>query len=457
MTGKTWDAVVVGAGLTGLSAAYRLSQKGLNVVVLEKGATPGGVIRTEQRDGYQLEWGPHTFLSTAEEINALCDELGITPIAADSRAKKRYVYHQDRLCPVPMSPGAFLATPLLSWGSKLRLMTEPFQPGSSGEEESVAQFTRRRLGEEVLQNLMGPFLSGVYAGDPEALSLPAVFPKLAAMERDEGSLLKGVWAQRKKGDRSQKHRAYELLSFEQGMESLIQALAQAMPDSVIRYQTTLTEIRSESTGYRLTLESGEHLQAESVILTTPAGVSSNVLRSFWPTVSNVLKEISYAPIGVVHLGFRRSEAPYPLDGFGFLIPRKAGLDTLGVIWVSSLFPNRAPEGHVLLSAFIGGALHPTVANWNKEQLVDQLLSDYARIFQHPLSPAFSSARVLKRAIPQYTLGHLERIRQIEALLKNHKGLVLAGNYLSGVSVNDCVRQGAAAAQKILAAKPVLTR
>ncbi len=448
------DVIVVGAGLTGLSAAFHLHHAGAGVCVLEKAPRPGGVIGTETVDGYQLEWGPHTFLSTATEINRLCEALELAPLAADARARKRYVYHGNRLCPVPTDPLSFLASPLLSPGAKLRLMMEPFQKSANDEDETVAHFARRRLGEEVLQNLLGPFLSGVYAGDPERLSLPAVFPSLARLERESGSLLKGLL--RERGRRDKNRPPYALLSFEGGMGRLPEALAETLPRSAIQCNTTVTAIDRDASGYRIGLENGESLHAPAVILTAPAEEAAGLLETLLPDAAAMLRQIPYAPIGVVHLGFKRSEAPYPLDGFGFLVPRRAGIDTLGVIWASSLFPGRAPQGHVLLSAFIGGALQPEIAGWSEGQLTERVVSDYSRIFDASLSPSFSRTRVIRRAIPQYVPGHLARIRRLEALLADQEGLVLAGNYLDGVSVNDCVRQGERAAQKALASRRVHT-
>lgn len=442
------DAVVIGAGLSGLASAYRLHRAGKRVLVLEGGDAVGGVIQSQREDGYLLETGPNTFTSTGEALMDLCGELDLAPVSTAPSAKKRYLYSQGRLNPVPENPLALLTTPLLSTGAKLRMLKEPFIKPIGVGEATVAAFIRHRLGQAVLDQFVAPFLSGVYAGDPEELSIHAVFPTLARWERDYGSLIRGA-LQANKSKKPGK-RPYALLGFSEGMAALPRALAGQLPTEAVRLNTVVSALEPDANGYRCHLDSGEIIEATSVVIATPADVTADLLAPVNAGSADILRQIPYAPIAVVHLGFRAGDIPHPLDGFGFLVPRTEQIPLLGSIWSSSLFPDRIPDDHVLLTCFLGGATAPEWSECTDEELIAQAVRDLSAVFQATrLAPGFATVFNWRRGIPQYTLGHRDRIARLQENISKHPGLALAGNYLAGVSLNDCVLSGNRAAEKIL--------
>lgn len=444
-----FDVVIMGAGLCGLTTAYWLTQAGHRVLLLEGSNHVGGVIQSIEEAGFLLEAGPNTFQSSSQTLLELASRLGLSPVAASPLAQKRYLYLHQRLTPLPTNPIDFLTSPVLSGRGKLRLLQEPWRSRGKTDEETIAQWVRRRLGPEVLEHLVGPFISGVYAGDPEQLSLAAAFPQLAQWEQTSGSLFRGMLQARSAAKQSQSKRTpYQLMSFSDGMAALPQALAQALPPGCLRLETPVAALTPEAEGYRIQLQTGESLHARSVLLATPAGAAA-ALAPFLPQGAGLLREIPYVPLSVVHLGFSQKEITHPLDGFGFLIPRKAGIPTLGAIWASRLFPQRAPEGQVLFSCFLGGALQPEVREMSSEQVAQQVLEDLRTVFQQPhLAPTFSRVLHYPAAIPQYTLGHLARIQKLDALLKKTPGLFVTGNFLHGVSLQDCVKDAQQAASRV---------
>jgi oxygen-dependent protoporphyrinogen oxidase len=453
---------VYGAGISGLTVAYRLHRAGVPVVLLEPSARIGGSLWTEDRDGYRLEWGPNTFLSTSEALMALCDEIGLEPVPANPSAKKRYIYlNRHGLTPVPSDPVSFLKTPLFSLSGKLRLFSEPFQPAkTNSEDESVADFARRRLGSEFLDRLLGPFLTGVYAGDPESLSASAVLKRVADWERQSGSLLKGALAtmqekrRKRKGKTQSKKARYGLMSFDGGIETLTRHLAEQLPGGSIRLNRTIERVeRLGESGLRLCLAEGEALDCSELVLAVTGYKAEPIIATLDEASAAILREIPYVPLAVVHLGIQTARLPRTLDGFGFLVPRTEGVETLGSIWASSLFPGRAPDGYALLSCFIGGALNPNLFSRNDDEIIQHVCQDMARMLgaSQALQPQFQAILRHPRAIPQYVVGHNARIHALEARLAELAPRVyLAGNYLSGVSMGDCVARSESIAARLLA-------
>ncbi|MBK8189496.1 MAG: protoporphyrinogen oxidase [Vampirovibrionales bacterium] len=467
-----YDAIIVGGGISGLTVAFGLSQTGARIRLLESAARVGGVIQSAREQGFQTEAGPNTFLKSADAIRGLAQTLGLTPCGASSQAKNRYIYRHQRLLALPTSLGAFIKSPLLSLQGKARLLCEPAQPARrTGDDESVASLMRRRLGPEALAAVINPFLAGVYAGDPETLSAQAVFPKLAAWERQYGGFVSGALAARfsqKKpaspsaGRKGQDPSESALYSFEGGMEALPNALAAALPAHAVLSGAAviaLESLRQPQAGYRLTLADGRSFDARSVILATPADTAGRLLGGLLPAAPrDFLASIPYASVSVAHLGVERAAIPHALDGFGCLIPRGEGVRTLGAIWASALFPNRAPQDYALLSAFIGGMCDPELADWDDAMLANAALADISGVFHcpQPLRPVFQTMTRWRRAIPQAVVGHPARVESLRHSLAALPGVFLAGNYLNGVSVNDCVREAhrvAAQAQAFLQSHP----
>jgi protoporphyrinogen/coproporphyrinogen III oxidase len=474
-----FECIVIGAGLSGLAAAYCLGQQGHSVLLLEKSGSVGGLMRSERDSNYLFETGPNSVPGSATELLALASEVGLEPARSASLAKKRYLYLQQKLCALPTNPIEALTTPVLSLKGKIRFLAEPMVPvHCMGQEETMAAFITRRFGQEVLQNIVAPFLSGVYAGDPSQLSVDAVFPKLPQWELTDGSVMLGaigaLLSKRKTKQpmgpsstmSSSPLKRSDLISFQDGLGALPIALQQAMAPCVqIKLNTqalAVQAVEGASQGYQVTCEPAslqrdtpetalpEVFSAKSIILATPAAISARLLDTLQSEVAELLQHIPYVPVVVVHIAVPRQEIPHPLDGFGCLLPRESGLKTLGIIWASSLFSGRAPKNETLFSCYIGGATHPEAVSLSDDVLEALALEDLKTVFQaKTLIPSFLKILRYNSAIPQYTLGHRPRVEKITALLKETlPGVALAGNYLQGISLNACIQSSNAAIEAI---------
>jgi oxygen-dependent protoporphyrinogen oxidase len=449
----TLHSIIIGAGISGLVAAHRLKRLGRDVLLIESSDHVGGVIQSQDAEGFIIERGPnslrgsHEFIDLAEELD-LMGELA----TADPRAPA-YVYLNGELHPVPMGLPALIKTKLLSTTAKLRLLREPFvKARREMGEESLASFVRRRLGPEILDHLVAPFVSGVYAGDAEQLSVQASFGKLAEFEAEAGSILRGALraarASRKQTAKPKRSlRPYRLCSFRDGLQTLPQALAKALGESLLT-EARITSI-SASNGsdapaqFEVTLEHrGEQKKftAATLIMAAPAYAAARLLGECAPEVAALIADIPYAALASVPLGYAREQLPHDLNGFGFLAPRSAGLRVLGSVWNSSLFPHRAPEGWACLTIFIGGATDPEAIKLSDEELIRIVHGDLKKVLGVTGDPRRLPVTRHERAIPQYVIGHSARVAKIEAALDNRPGLWLAGNYLHGVALSDCIKQ-----------------
>ena len=438
--------IVIGAGISGLACAYALKKRGVDVLALEANNSPGGMIRSIEENGYLFEAGPQSF-STTPRLSALIDELGLTSelVAAPAKAP-RYILVNSELRAVPLSPGAFLGSSFLSWSSKLSLLGEPFRKSfPPANDESIADFVRRKFKPELLELLVGPFVSGIYAGDPEKTSLRAAFPQLHEAEKTAGSIIRGmkVAAKKRTGPRVKA----SLASFRHGNQTLINSLAEKLGES-LRTDVRVAQIARANEG-GFTLDAGDlHFRSEHLVATAPTFLSASLLKSFAPTIANALSQIEYAPVAVVSLGYRRSDVAHSLQGFGFLVPRSAGLKILGTVWNSSLFPNRAPEGQVQFTTFLGGATDPDTSSLSDSSLIDLVRRELTPLLGLKSQPVSSRASVYSRAIPQYDLGHLDRLAAIQANLAKVPGLHLTGNYFKGPAIGTCIEHAEAVAESI---------
>lgn len=438
------DTLVVGGGISGLTTAFYLARGGQRVAVLEASPRVGGSIETRTEGPWRFELGPNTVLENHESVSRLIREADLEgeKITASPTAKRRYLWKGGRLHPLPSGPLGFVRTPLFPASAKLRLLREPWIPKPKGEpEESIGDFVRRRLGQAFLDYAVGPFVSGVYAGDPERLSMRYAVPKIASLESEHGSLIRGALA-RRKGPAP----GGAMISFREGLEQLPRELARKIGD--VRTGVACQRILREADGFRADTSAGT-IMAKRIVLAVPADVAARLLEEASQGRSRTFAEIPYAAVSLLSTGWRREDVAHPLDGFGFLAPRKEGLRVLGVLFPSEIFPDRAPEGHVVLTAFAGGRTDPELASWDENRLLSEILGELRRTLGVRGDPVVTTVRRWPRAIPQYEIGHgrfLDLARGIESSLP---GLRIGGNFLRGVSVPDCIRNATALAAEML--------
>lgn len=440
-------AIVVGGGISGLATAWFLRSRGHGVAVLEAEAEPGGSIRSLRRDGFLVEAGPNSALYRDGALGELVRGLGLEGelVAADAAAKRRYVAKDGRPVPLPGGPLAFLATRVFTPRGKLRLLLEPFHRRASVE-ESIAQFARRRLGPEFLDWAIDPFVSGVYAGDPERLSVRAATPKIHALEVEYGSLFLGAAARMLRGRPGGPQPSGRLISFRSGMQALPSAIARSL-GSDFRAGAPVEAIARTPRGWAARTAAAVE-EGDRLVLALPAHRAAELLAPLDPGLAQPLAGIRYAPVASVALGFERARVAHPLDGFGMLLPGRLGCATLGVLLSSTLFPARAPPGRVLLTAFVGGARHASAAELPEGALVERVLDELGPLLGLRGVPAFRQVTRWPRAIPQYELGHFERLARIDAAAARLPGLHLRANWRDGVSLGDCAANARALAHAL---------
>lgn len=428
--------VIIGGGISGLAAAWFLRRRGLGVTVLEAGSEPGGTIRTVERDGFLVDTGPTSTLARGGALDELIAAAGVQAdvVEADRRAP-RYIVKDDRLVPLPAGPMDFFKTSLFTAGAKWRLLAEPFHR-RAGSEESIAQFTRRRIGPVFLDWAVDPFVSGVYAGDPERLSVRAAIPRLYALEAEHGSLFLGALARMIRGRGGGAQPRGRLISFRRGMQTLPRAIARELGSS-LRLSTAVTTIARSGAEWIAHTAENEY-RASRLVLAVPAYRAAALLAPINPELTYELNAISYPPVVSIALGFARSQVGHSLNGFGALLPRRIQRQTLGAIFSSALFPGRAPPGRVLLTAFIGGARNSTVRDLDESTLIERVVSDLRPLLDIHGEPVFRHVTRWAQAIPQYELGHNERLARIDAALGTYPGLYVCANWRGGVSLADCV-------------------
>ena len=453
------SVAVIGAGITGLTAAFRLRSRGVPVTLYEASGRVGGVIESIQQDGYLAEFGPNTVLETSPVIGSLVKDLGLEPrrLYSDPAADKRYIVRSGRPVCLPTSPAGFFGTPLFSVGAKLRLLVEPFVRRAPPEaEESLAEFVLRRIGREFLDYAINPFVAGVYAGDPARLSVRQAFPKLHALEQRYGSLIKGQIL----GARERKRRAEvskqnaPKFSFLHGLQELVETLRARVADS-LKLRHTVLGLRRSEFGWQVRHRSSDAEQEAphtSVVLCLPAyGIAQLHLDAPGAPGLAPLAEIEYPPVTSVVLGFRREDVDHPLDGFGMLIPQIEGFRTLGTLFSSSLFPQRAPEGHVTLTSYVGGTRAPELADRPEAELARIVIGDLERILGIRGAPTFRHQVFYPRAIPQYNVGYGRFRSLLDDAECRAPGLFFAGHYRDGISLGDSIVSGDRVAERIAAA------
>jgi oxygen-dependent protoporphyrinogen oxidase len=411
-----------------------------------------------RRNGYLAESGPNTVLETAPEIRALVRELGLEPrrMYSSPAAEKRYLVRNRKLVALPSSPLGFIGTSLFSASAKLRLLREPFiAPAAESTEETLAEFVQRRLGQEFLDYAINPFVGGVYAGDPEHLSVKHAFPKLFNLEQRYGSLIKGQFL----GARERKRRAEvskqtaKKFSFDEGVQVLPQTIRDQLGENVL-FNSPVTRIEHHPAGWSIATGRAGCPQVVSshhsaVVYTGPAYRLPQIeLRTERYINYAPLSQVNYPPVATLVLGFRREDVQHPLDGFGMLVPEVEPFNILGALFSSTMFPNRAPEGHVLLSVYLGGTRAPHIANSDFETHLNLALTDLRVLLGVKGEPTFVYHTVFRHAIPQYDVGYGRVKALLDEIEANAPGLFLAGNYRDGISLGDSIVSGHKAAARV---------
>ena len=450
------SVAIIGGGITGLTASFRLQQNNIPVTLYEAGSRVGGIIRSARKEGYLAEFGPNSILETSPKISALICDLGLEGRRRYSNpdAEKRYIVRGGKPVLLPSSPLEFLGAKLFSMGAKLRLLREPFiRRAPASADENLAQFVLRRLGQEFLDYAINPFVAGVYAGDPARLSVIHAFPRLHALEQEYGSLILGQFLgarkRRRRCETSKKDA--KKFSFDEGLQVLTDTLQAQLPEA-IRLESAVLSLQQESGCWTVTTGSGTTEQRRrhaAVLFAGPAHKLREIqLKTDRSLDWSPLGEIYYPPVASVVLGFRREDVAHPLDGFGMLIPEVEGFRILGALFTSSLFPNRAPAAHVTLTCYLGGARAPELALLDGEAAVAVALEDLRTLLGVRGQPTFQHHVLFPKAIPQYEVGFGRFKNLMNEIEARAPGLFLAGHYRDGISLGDSIVSGDRAAERI---------
>lgn len=446
---------LIGGGITGLTAAFQLRRRNIPVTVYESDSRVGGVIQSVRDQGYLAEFGPNTLLETSPKVRQLVEDLGLEGrrLYSDPAAEHRYLVRGGRPVRLPGSAAAFIRTPLFSSRAKLRLLWEPFvRRAPADREESVAQFVKRRIGQEFLDYAINPLIAGVYAGDPARLSVQHAFPKLHALEQRYGSLILGQVlgaSERRKRAEVSKQNAKKF-SFDEGLQVLTDTLAARLKDAV-RLQTFVTGIRQDDVGWTVSSVSGGREEAQkhaAIIYTGPAYRLPEIqFNTVHEMRRDLFSQVHYPPVVSVVLGFRRTDVAHPLDGFGMLVPEKEGFNILGTLFSSSLFPNRAPAGYISLTTYVGGTRSPELALLNPEHLTELVVRDLHTLLGVTGKPTFRHCFLFPKAIPQYEVGYGRFKNLVDEMEAKAAGLFFAGNYRDGISLSDSIASAHNAAER----------
>jgi oxygen-dependent protoporphyrinogen oxidase len=472
MKGRMKRVAIIGAGIAGLSTAYylhKLSQQvdqSLQITLLEKERRMGGSILTEEAEGFLMEGGPDCFISEKPWALKLCRELGLegAVIGTNQEFRRTFILWAGRLHEIPegfmlLAPTSlwpFVASSLFSFTGKLRMGLDLIIPRkSSDEEESLAGFVRRRLGREALERIAEPLVAGIHAGDPDTMSLKSTFSRFIDLEQAYRSLIWGM-RQRKKQFASRSSRYSMFITLRQGMEEMISALEKALPPDICSPGQEVINIEqtaatpAQGPGYRLSMKGKKRsLEVDAVMMATPAFSTAGFLQGMDKAIARELNTIPYVSTATINLAYERSQIKHPLDGYGFVVPHLEARNIMAATFSSVKFPGRAPQRKALLRCFVGGAKNEAIVSWEESRLLSAVRGDIEEILGIQGEPLFAKIYRWKKSMPQYTLGHEQRLARIEEGLSNYPGLFLTGSAYRGIGISDCIHEAELTVQQCL--------
>jgi oxygen-dependent protoporphyrinogen oxidase len=460
----TKKIAVIGGGITGLSAAHRLTElqneKNLDieVILIEKSNKLGGAVTTIKKDGFLIELGPDMFFTKRPWALNLSKRLGLESELIKTNESKRgtYVLWKKKLVPVPegflmLAPSKmipFLITPLFSWSGKLRMLADLFISKKTVSDESLASFVRRRFGNEALERVAQPMIGGIYTADPEKLSLKATVPQFIEMEEKYGSVIKGMLHNRKENKGESGARYSQFLSFKNGMQTLVDAIEEILPEGSISLNEEVKQISRNTEGWEIQSEK-RNIHADGLIVTTPSYHAASLIEGIDPLLAAELSSIEYASSAVIIFAYKTEKISHNLNGFGFVVPNVEKSDLIACSFSSIKFGGRAPKGCILIRAFVGGALNPNILKLDDAEIICRVEKELSDILGIKGEPEFNLIERYHKAMPQYHLGHIEKVESVFGKLKKYKALEIAGNAYNGVGIPECVRSGEQAAEAIL--------
>lgn len=462
--------VIVGGGIAGLAAAHRLQEISrerelpLRCTILEASDRFGGTLATEKRDGFLLELGPDSFISEKPWALALCRRMGLESelIGTQDQHRATFVVHNGKLELLPegfmlMAPTRFaplVRSRLFSWPGKLRMALDLVLPrGAAREDESLGSFVRRRFGREALERVAQPLIGGIYTADPERLSLAATMPRFLQMERKHRSVISAMWQASRKKPQEAKDvsgaRWSLFVTLRDGMQTMAETLVARLARGTLQPRNAAAYIERDNRRWRVACQSGDTLDADGIVLATPAFHTAGLVRAIDASLAAQLDSISYSSAATMNLAFRRDQIPHPLNGFGFVVPHRENRKIIAGTFSSVKYAGRAPEGHVLLRAFVGGSLQAELFERDDREMEQMVREELADLLKITAPPLFTRIARYPRSMPQYLVGHLKLVEAIEASVARHPGLAVAGSAYRGVGIADCVRSGEVAAETVL--------
>ncbi len=464
--------IIIGGGIAGLACAYRIQEEiengaDIQCEVLEASGHFGGKIHTERFDGFLVERGPDSFISQKPWAIQLCKKIGLADrlTGTNPDQTKTYVYTGKRMVTMPdglslMIPTKFMPfalSPLFSWAGKIRMGMDLFLPGKGDDkDESLASFIRRRLGEEALRKMAEPMLAGIYASDPETMSIKSTFPMFFQAEQKYRSLILGALARKRQASTQpavpKGPSPFTLfMTLKNGLGEMTERLLEKCPNISFRPNTGVNGISKNGSGWKVELKGEDPLSADIVISAVPAGISAKLLRTAAPKTSGLLEKIKYVSTATVSIAYKKEGFAHPLNGFGFVVPRNEGRQLLACTWTSSKFPSRVPEGHVMLRCFVGGATREELAEQAPEEIEAMIKSELREVMGITQEPVFCKVFHNRKSNVQYRVGHADLIAEIESSLSETPGLYLTGSAYHGIGIPDCVHDGTLVAEKALQA------